>query len=127
VGAASRVFAMSWLWSIFAGFYLVAYTFWLPGLFGSLLVVTAAAALTLILGLAFLYDGFSDALALQVGGAAKTLSLRRLRRLMGGALLVAYLPVYIPPEGRIVAHWPLDMAITAVSAAVMIVYGIRDH
>jgi hypothetical protein len=118
---------MSWLWSIFAGFYLVAYTFWLPGLFSNLLVVIAAAVVTLILGLTFLYDGFSAAVALEGGPAAKTLSLRRLRRLVGGSLLIAYLPVYVPPQGRIVAHWPLDMAITVVSAAVMIVYGIQNH
>jgi len=127
VGTASLVFKMSWLWSIFAGFYLVAYTFWLPGLFTNLLVVTAVAALTLILGLGFLYDGFSAAVALQGGPAAKTLSLRRLRRLSGGGLLIAYLPVYFPPQGRIVAHWPLDMSITAASAAIMIVYGIQDR
>jgi hypothetical protein len=127
VGAASLVFKMPWLWSIFAGFYLVAYTFWLPGLFTNLLVVIAAAALTLILGLSFLYEGFSVAVALQGGPAAKPLSLRRLRRLTGGGLLIAYLPVYVPPQGRIVAHWPLDMAITVVSAAIMVVYGIQNR
>jgi hypothetical protein len=127
VGAASLAFKMSWLWSIFAGFYLVAYTFWLPDLFTNLLVVTAAAALTLILGLGSLHDGFSAAVAFQGGPTAKNLPLRRLRRLAGGALLIAYLPVYIPPQGRIVAHWPLDMAITAVSAAILIVYGIQNQ
>lgn len=127
MGAASLVFKMPWLWSIFAGFYLVAYTFWLPGLFTNLLVVIAAAALTLILGLSFLYEGFSVAVALQGGPAAKPLSLRRLRRLTGGGLLIAYLPVYVPPQGRIVAHWPLDMAITVVSAAIMVVYGIQNR
>jgi hypothetical protein len=127
VSAASLVFKMSWLWSIFAGFYLVAYAFWLPSLFASLLVVVLAAALTLVLGLSFLYDGFSTAVALQGGPATKPLALRRARRLAGGALLLAYLLVYVPPHGRIVAHWPLDLAITAVSGAIMLVYGIQDQ
>jgi hypothetical protein len=122
--ATSLVFRMSWLWSIFAGFYLVAYTFWLPHLFTNLVVVIAAGALTLILGLGLLYDGFSAAVALQGGPARKAPPLRRMRRLMGGVLLVAYLLVYVPPQGRIVAHWPLDLAITAVSGAIMIAYGI---
>ena len=118
---------MSWLWSIFAGFYLVAYLFWLPGLLTNLLVLIALAALTLVLGLSFLYDGFSAAVALQGGQAAKTLSWRRVRRLTGGGLLIAYMPLYIPVHGRIVAHWPLDLAITAVSGAIMFVYGIQDR
>jgi hypothetical protein len=118
---------MSWLWSTFAGFYLVAYTFWLPSVFTSVVVAIAAVALTLVLGLGLLYDGFSAAVALQGGPAAKALSLRRPRRLMGGALLIAYLPLYLPSQGRIVAHWPLDLAITGVSGAIMIAYGIRDR
>jgi len=127
VSAASLVFKMSWLWSIFAGFYLVAYAFWLPSLFANLLVVVLAAALTLVLGLSFLYDGFSTAMALQGGPATKPLALGRARRLAGGALLLSYLLVYVPPHGRIVAHWPLDLAITAVSGAIMLVYGIQDQ
>ena len=126
VSAASLAFKMTWLWSIFAGFYLVAYTFWLPSLFSSLAVVILAAALTLVFGVSFLYDGFSTAVALQGGPAAKPLSRTRLRRLAGGGLLLAYLLVYIPPHGRIVAHWPLDLAITAISGAIMVVYAILD-
>jgi hypothetical protein len=127
VSTASLVFKMPWLWSIFAGFYLVAYLFWLPGLFTNLLILIALAALTLVLGLSFLYDGFSAAVALQGGRAAKVLSWRRVRRLTGGGLLIAYMPLYIPAHGRIVAHWPLDLAITAVSGAIMIVYGIQNR
>lgn len=127
VGAASLVFKMSWLWSIFAGFYLLAYTFWLPSLFSGLVVTTLAAAVTLFLGFSFLYDGFSTAVALQGGPATKALSLRRLRRLAGGGLLLAYLPVYFPSQGRIVPHWPLDLAITVVSGAIMVIYAIQDR
>jgi hypothetical protein len=126
VSAAGLAFRMTWLWSVFAGFYLVAYSFWLPSLFSSLVVVILAAALTLVLGFGLLYDGFSAAVALQGGRATKTLSLRRLRRLAGGGLLLAYLLVYVPPKGRIVAHWPLDLAITAVSGAIMVIYAILD-
>lgn len=126
MSAATLAFKLTWLWSIFAGFYLVAYSFWLPSLFSSLVVVVLAAALTLVLGFSLLYDGFSTAAALQGGPATKPLSLRRLRRLAGGALLLGYLLVYVPPKGRIVAHWPLDLAITAVSGAIMVVYAILD-
>ncbi|MDA4115982.1 MAG: hypothetical protein OK442_05455 [Thaumarchaeota archaeon] len=126
MSAASLAFKMTWLWSIFAGFYLVAYCFWLPSLFSSPVVVILAAALTLVLGLSLLYDGFSTAAALQGGPAAKPLSLRRIRRLVGGGVLLAYLLVYVPPKGRIVAHWPLDLAITAVSGGILVIYAILD-
>jgi hypothetical protein len=121
MSSASQIFSMSWLWSIFAGFYLVAYTLWVPTLFSNLVLATATAGLTLILGLAFLYDGFSGAISLQGGSPPRALQLRRLRRFVGGGLLLAYLLVYIPPQGRIVAHWPLDLAITVLSGAVMLV------
>jgi hypothetical protein len=121
-----QVFMMAWLWSIFAGFYLVAYVFWIPGLFNSLPLVIALAAMTLILGVGFLYDGFLKATELQSGIKRKPLSFGRVRRLVGGFLLLGYLLVYLPPQGRIVAHWPLDMAITAASGLVMLVYGISN-
>jgi hypothetical protein len=118
---------MTWLWSIFAGFYLVAYAFWVPSLFTNLVVVIGSAGLTVLLGLGFLYDGFSTAMVLQRGSRARALPLGRLRRFAGGAILLAYLPVYIPSQGRIVPHWPLDLAITVVSGAVMLVYGILNQ
>jgi hypothetical protein len=119
-----QVFKMSWLWSIFAGFYLVAYAFWVPRLFDSLPLVIAVAAATLVLGAGFLYDGFLKAIELQSGIKHRPLAYRRVRQLVGGFLLLGYLLVYLPPQGRIVAHWPLDLAITAVSGLVMLIYGI---
>ena len=118
---------MTWLWSIFAGFYLVAYTFWVPSLSANLIIVTGLVGPTLLLGLVSLYEGFSTALALESGSRASVLPLRRLRRFAGGAILLAYLPVYLPSQGRIVAHWPLDLAITVVSGVVMLVYGILNQ
>jgi len=117
---------MSWLWSIFAGFYLVAYVFWIPKLFSSFPLVIALAAATLILGAGFLYDGFSRAIQLQSGIERHQLGFGRARQVVGGLLLLGYLLVYLPPQGRIVAHWPLDLAITAVSGLVMLVYGISN-
>ena len=38
-------------------------------------------------------------------------------------MLLGYLLVYVPPQGRVVAHWPLDLAITLVSGVIVIVYG----
>ena len=71
--AAGLAFKVTWLWSIFVGFCLVACSFWLPSLFSSLVVVTLAAALTLVLGQSLLYDGLSTAVALQGGPATKPL------------------------------------------------------
>ncbi|MDA4135835.1 MAG: hypothetical protein OK449_02390 [Thaumarchaeota archaeon] len=121
-----QVFLMTWLWAIFAGFYLVAYIFWVPRLFGSLPVILAVAAVTLLFGAGFLLDGFLRALQLQTSSPMRTVPLIRVRRILGGALLLGYLLVYLPPQGRIVAHWPLDLAITAVSGVIMIVYGVAD-
>jgi hypothetical protein len=127
MSAVSRIFEMTWLWSIFAGFYLVAYAFWVPSLSANPVVVIGLVGLTVLLGLASLYDGFSTAMAVGSGSRARALPLRRLRRFAGGVILLAYLPVYIPSQGRIVAHWPLDLAITVVSGVVMLVYGILNQ
>jgi len=123
---ATRVFLMTWLWAIFAGFYLVAYTFWVPRLFSSIVVIIAVIAVTLVLGFGLLYDGFEAALALDEGEAITPFPGRRLRRFLGGFVLLAYVSVYVPPTGRIVAHWPLDLAITVVSGIVMVVYGVMN-
>lgn len=123
-GLATRVFLMTWLWAIFAGFYLVAYAFWVPHLFSSIVAIIAVIAVTLVLGFGLLYDGFEAALGLDEGRPITPLPGRRARRFLGGLVLLAYVAVYIPPTGRIVAHWPLDLAITVVSGVVMIVYGI---
>jgi hypothetical protein len=121
-----QVFSMTWLWAIFAGFYLVAYVFWDPRLFSSLPIVIVVAAVTLVVGAGLLQDGFLRAIQLQTGTTMGALPLKRLRRFAGGVLLLGYLLVYIPPQGRIVAHWPLDLAITLVSGVIMIVYGVLD-
>ena len=122
-----RIFLLTWLWSIFAGFYLTAYTFWVPTLFSSLPIVIPLGAVTLILGFGLLYDGFGTALALGGGAHGRVLPVRRLWRLAGGILLLAYILVYLPPDGRIVAHWPLDLAITVLAGLVMVAYGIMNR
>jgi hypothetical protein len=123
---AKQIFLMGWLWAIFGGFYLVAYVFWVPGLFNSLPLIIGLAAVTLIVGAFSLLEGFLKAVALQNGTKVGALPLGRLRHFVGGALLLGYLFVYLPPQGRIVPHWPLDLAITAVSGVLLIVYGILD-
>jgi len=124
---ARQLFLMTWLWSIFAGFYLVAYAFWVPRLFASLPLVILVAAVTLALGASLLVDGFSKAMQLQTGKAMKILPLARARLLLGGLALLAFLSVYVPPGGRIVAHWPLDLAITLAAGVVMLAYGITGE
>lgn len=120
-----RIFLLTWLWSTFAGFYLVAYAFWVPALFSSPLIVAPLVAFTVALGLGLLYDGFGAALSL---GARPPRALpgRRLWRVAGGLVLLAYLPVYLPASGRVVPHWPLDMAITLLSGIVMVAYAAAD-
>jgi hypothetical protein len=121
-----QVLLMTWLWSIFAGFYLVAYAFWVPRLFSSLPVVVLVVLVTLALGGTILADGFSRAMQLQTGAALKAVPFVRARWAIGGLVLLAYVSVYLPPTGRIVAHWPLDLAITVVSGVVMLAYAVAN-
>jgi hypothetical protein len=113
---------MRWLWEIFAGFYLVAYTFWVPKLFSDILVIVLLGGLTLLVGLVLLYLGFQRALELDKRRVLPMIPKVRLWWLIGGILLLGYISVYIPPSGRIVAHWPLDLAITVVSGFIMLGY-----
>ena len=121
-----QILLMTWLWSIFAGFYLVAYAFWVPRLFSSLIVVALVILVTLALGGSILADGFSRALQLQTGASQKAVPFVRARQLLGGLVLLAYLSVYLPPGGRIVAHWPLDLAITVLSGVMMVAYAVAN-
>jgi hypothetical protein len=123
----TRIFLLTWLWAIFAGFYLAAYAFWVPKLFSSLLIAIPLVAVTLILGFGLLYDGFGAALTLGGSTPGRPLPEKRLWRLAGGLLLLAYLSVYLPPTGRIVAHWPLDLAITVLAGLVMVAYAITNR
>jgi hypothetical protein len=119
-----QIFQMTWLWSIFAGFYLVAYAFWVPRLFSSLPLVVLAIIVTLALGGSILADGFSRAMQLQTGKASsRKAPFLRATHLLGGLVLLAYVSVYLPPGGRIVAHWPLDLAITVLSGVIILAYG----
>lgn len=123
-----QLFLMSWLWAVFAGFYLVAYVFWVPHLFANLAVVVVVGAVTFVLGASLLADGFGRALQLQTSQPPQLqVPFLRLRRLLGGIVLLGYILVYLPPSGRIVAHWPLDLAITVVAGIVMVVYAVVDQ
>jgi len=119
-----QVFLMTWLWCIFAGFYLVAYSFWLPRILVSLPLVILALVVTLALGLGLLLEGFSRAIRLQTGSSLRGLPSRRTWILLGGVVLLAYVSVYLPPGGRVVAHWPLDLGITVMSGIIMVFYGV---
>lgn len=118
---------MQWLWSLFASFYLVAYTFWIPTLFDDLLIIILISSITLIVGGGLLLEGLWRALDLERNSkqSIQTLPLIRIWWLMGGILLIGYLFVYIPEEGRLVAHWPLDLVITAIAAIIMLIYSSR--
>jgi hypothetical protein len=119
-----QLLAMTWLWDIFAGFYIVAYAFWLPRLFDGLLLVILLVLVTLALGCSLLFDGFAAARRLQTGVAVGSLPYVRPRHLVGGVALLIYTVVYLPPGGRIVAHWPLDLAITLLSGLILVYYAI---
>jgi hypothetical protein len=126
IGVIKKIFLMRWLWGIFAGFYLVAYVFWVPAISDRLLFVVLVASLTLILGSSLLVDGFSRALELEYKEGLPALPFKRAREALGALLLFGYLLVYLPPGGRIVAHWPLDMAITLLAGVIVLVYAIWD-
>jgi hypothetical protein len=122
-----QLFLMTWLWSIFAGFYLVAYAFWVPNLSTSLPLVVLGVAVCLALGGSLLVDGFFRAAKLQSGTPERILPIVRARQVLGGLALLAFLSVYLPPSGGIVAHWPLDLAITLVSGVIMLAYGVAGE
>lgn len=123
----SRIFFMRWLWSMFAGFYLVAYTFWIPNLFNEILIIISLSIITLIIGGGLLLEGIRRALSLEKQNTDNISSLPRIRLwwLIGGFLLIGYTLVYIPQEGRVVAHWPLDLAITVESAIIILTYAAK--
>jgi hypothetical protein len=121
-----RIFLMTWLWVIFAGFYLVAYAFWVPRLFNNTAVIVGVMIVTLALGGGQLLDGFHRAVELQYGELSHPLPYRRVWHFLAGILLLGYVSVYVPPGGRVVAHWPLDLGITVVSGIVMVAYSILN-
>lgn len=122
-----RIFFMPWLWSLFASFYLVAYTFWVPTLFENFLIIIPISALTLIVGGGLFLEGLWRVLDLGKNSKQNMPTLPRIRIwwLIGGILLIGYLLVYLPQEGRIVAHWPLDLVITIIAAIIMLIYSAR--
>lgn len=122
----AKIFLIHWLWEVFAGFYLVTYTFWIPAIFSSILAQLLIASLNLIIGMSLLIEGFSRALELEYGMAALTLSFKRIREALGAFLLFGYLLIYAKPRGRLVPHWPLDMVITFLTGAIMLAYAIWD-
>lgn len=122
-----RTLKIKWLWSVLAGFYLVAYAFWVPSLFSTNIpAMILVLAITLIAGFALLADGFLRAGELEKASDAPDLPLNKIWRFAGAVFMLGYLLVYIPPEGRIVAHWWLDMVTTVLIGLMMLVYGISD-
>lgn len=122
-----KVLQIKWLWSIISGFYLVAYAFWVPGLFSTNLpVMISVLAVTLITGIALLADGFFRELELENGSVMPELPLKKIWKFAGAVCLLGYLLVYIPPDGRIVPHWSLDMATTVLAGLIMLAYGLPD-
>ena len=122
-----KALQIKWLWNVIAGSYLVAYAFWVPNLFSTNSgLMISVLALTLIVGFALLADGFLRASELENGTVMPDLPLKKLWRFAGFVLLAGYLFVYIPPEGRIVPHWFLDMITTVFAGFVMMIYGISD-
>lgn len=124
-----KAFQTRWLWSTFAGFYLLVYALWVPGLFNDILLMMPVLALTVIAGLGLLADGFFRASEINKGPVMPHLPFQRVWRFGGAVLLAGYLLIYLPPYGQIlaVAHWPLDMVITVISGLAMLGYCILDQ
>jgi hypothetical protein len=119
-----RIVLINWLWQVFAGFYLVTYTFWIPVLFNSILTQMLIASLNLVIGMSLLIEGFSRALELEYAIVAPDLPFRRVREALGAVLLFGYLLIYALPRGRLVPYWPLNMVITFLTGAIMLAYAI---
>ncbi len=121
-----RIFFMRWLWSLFSSFYLIAYTFWIPTLFDNSLIIILLSSVTLIVGGGLFLEGLWRVLELEKNSSKNMPVIPRIRVwwLIGGILLIGYLLVYIPQEGRLVAHWPLDLAITVIAAIIMLSYSV---
>jgi hypothetical protein len=119
-----KIVLTSWLWEVFAGFYLVAYTFWVPVIFNRPFALVLASSLNLIIGLSLLIEGFLRALELEYGTMAPVLPFKRSREALGAVLLFGYLLIYALPQGRLVPHWPLDMIITFLTGAIILAYAI---
>ena len=119
-----KIVLTSWLWEVFAGFYLVTYTFWVPVLFSRPSALVLVCSLNLIIGLSLLIEGFLRALELEYGTIAPVLPFKRSREALGAVLLFGFLLIYALPRGRLVPHWPLDMTITFLTGAIILAYAI---
>lgn len=115
---------MRWLWLLFVSFYLVAYSFWIPTLFDELWIILSLSAATLIAGGGLFLEGMWRVLEFEKNNEKAMPSLPQIRiwQTAGGILLLGYVLVYVPQEGRIVAHWPLDLAITIIAGIIMLAY-----
>ena len=116
------IFLMRWLWSIFAGFYLIVYTFWVPGMFNRIFLKISVFVITLIIGGGLLAEGFLRAMQLDSGTIMPELPFKHIWMALGGVLLLGYLSVYISPRGRMVPHWAWDMVITLITGVIMLAY-----
>ena len=121
-----KILSMRWLWAFFTSFYLVAYTFWIPSLFDDLLIVIPISFVTLFIGGGLFLEGLWRVLELE-----KTHNKRpkipgiRIWWFAGGIMMIGYLLVYVPEEGRLVAHWPLDLAITIMAGIIALAYSVK--
>ena len=120
---------MRWLWTIFSSFYLIAYAFWVPTIFENILTMIPILGSTLVIGGGLLVEGAWRVLELDKNITSKMPKLPKLRiwQAIGGVFLIGYILVYIPEEGRVVAHWPLDLAITILAGIMILVYAIRKN
>ena len=127
-----EVYRLRDLWCIFAGFYLIAYSFWWPSLLGGAPLALFVAIVVFVAGLDLLFEGFSRAVFLfshvkphQLWYFNWVHKYSRVRFGLYGTLLLTHLVLYIPDIGRIVAHWPLDLVITALAGGILVSYSVR--
>ena len=120
---------MEWLWTIFSSFYLIAYAFWIPVLFENIVVMIPILITTLAIGGGLLVEGAWRVLEFEKNiTKMPTLPQLKIWQFVGGIFfLIGFLTVYIPDEGRVVAHWPLDLAITIIAGALILIYSIKKN
>lgn len=56
----------------------------------------------------------------------KVVYLRWFWEIVGGFYLLAYLFWYILPMNRVVPHWPLDFAVTAIAGVLLLCHGFLE-
>lgn len=131
-----EILEIRFLAALIGGFFLVAYAFWPFRLVG-FIMAPVSAGVTLFLGGLLLFEAYMRLVDLisdvQVkkpliipGREKPVIMFEGTGRLLAGSALLAWSLAYVNPASRVAFHWPLDLAVTVFSGALLIYYVISD-